>query len=367
MSKALSFHPPLGELSDTAQLMPDKVLKRLVPLVIVVLFAAAAYWFYQQRQQEQDGVLQLYGNVDIREVDLAFNNSEHIDSLLVEEGDRVARGQLLATLHSARLQASADAAEANVASQQAVLARLQAGSRPEEIRQAQADVRAARARLTNAETTYKRTLSLESAKAASQQAVDDARAALDAARADLKVAVEALELAQVGPRREDIEEAQARLKAEQARLALARQVLKDAALYAPADGVIRNRLLQPGDMASPQKPVLTLALNNPVWVRVYVPETLLGQVVPGMPARVGTDSFPGKTYDGWVGFISPTAEFTPKNVETPELRTRLVYQARVFVCNAGDELRLGMPATVSLDVENAPDGGRRQGPPDCAE
>lgn len=347
--------------------MPDKKLKRLVPLVVLVLVAGGSYWLYRQRPHDENGLLRLYGNVDIREVDLAFNNSEHIDDLLVEEGDRVARGQLLATLHSERLQAEADAAEANVASQQAVLARLQAGSRPEEIRQAQADVRAAQARLTNAETTYRRTLSLESAKAASQQAVDDARAALDAARADLKVAREALELAQVGPRREDIEEAQARLKAEQARLALAREVLKDASLFAPADGVIRSRLLQPGDMASPQKPVLTLALNNPLWVRVYVPETRLGQVVPGMPARVSTDSFPDKSYTGWVGFVSPTAEFTPKNVETPELRTRLVYQARVFVCNPSQELRLGMPATVTLDVSQAPADGRQQPPPDCAE
>lgn len=342
-------------------------MKRLVPLVILAILAVAGYWLYQQRQQEDNGALHLYGNVDIREVDLAFNNSEHIESLLVEEGDRVSRGQLLATLHSERLQAAVDTAEATVASQQAVLARLQAGSRPEEIRQAQADVRAAQAHLTNAESTYKRTLSLESAKAASQQSVDDARAALDAARADLKVAREALELAQVGPRQEDIDEAQARLKAEQARLLLAREVLKDAALYAPDDGVIRNRLLQPGDMASPQKPVLTLALNDPVWVRVYVPETLLGRVLPGMPAAVTTDSFPDKTYDGWVGFISPTAEFTPKNVETPELRTRLVYQARVFVCNPAQELRLGMPATVTLDVDRQPAESRQQRPPDCAE
>jgi multidrug resistance efflux pump len=346
--------------------MPDKKkLKRIVPLLVLLLLAGGAYWFFRHRQQDQDGILRLYGNVDIREVDLTFNNSEHIDSLLVEEGDRVRRGQLLATLHSERLQASVDAAEATVASQQAALARLQAGSRPEEIRKAQADVRAAQARLTNADSTYRRTLSLEAAKAASQQAVDDARAALDAARADLKVSQESLELAQLGPRAEDIEEAQARLKAEQARLELAREVLKDASLFAPADGVIRNRLLEPGDMATPQKPVLTLALNNPVWVRVYVPETSLGQVATGLSATVSTDSYPGKRYTGWVGFISPTAEFTPKNVETPELRTRLVYQARVFVCNPEDELRLGMPATVDLDLTRPP-ADQRQGMPDCA-
>ncbi|WP_419601599.1 efflux RND transporter periplasmic adaptor subunit, partial [Thiolapillus sp.] len=103
-------------------------------------------------------------------------------------------------------------------------------------------------------------------------------------------------------------------------------------------------------MASPLKPALTLAFANPVWVRAYLPETRLGKVKPGMKASITSDSYPGKTYPGWVGYISPTAEFTPKNVETPELRTRLVYQIRVFACNPQEELRLGMPATVNIDL-----------------
>lgn len=111
--------------------------------------------------------------------------------------------------------------------------------------------------------------------------------------------------------------------------------------------------------------MLTLALNDPLWVRTYVPESKLGRVRPGMAAEVHTDSYPDKTYHGWVGFLSPTAEFTPKNVETPDLRTRLVYQARVFVCNPQDELRLGMPATVVISLDS-PDSG--SGPPQrCAE
>ena len=128
---------------------------------------------------------------------------------------------------------------------------------------------------------------------------------------------------------------------------------------------IRDRILEPGDMVTPQTPVLTLALTNPVWVRTYVPETRLGQLSLGMPAEVSTDSYPGKTYQGWVGFISPTAEFTPKNVETPELRTRLVYQARVYVSNPQNELRLGMPATVTIQLDQV-----KQQPgqaiPDCS-
>lgn len=342
-----------------------KVLRAL--MVLLVLGVGAGVWWYASKHDRIDEYhLVLYGNVDIREVDLAFNNSEHVDQLLAQEGDRVHKGQLLATLHRARMQAEEAAAVARVASRKAVVARLETGSRPEEIRQARANVAAAVAKLVDAEVTYERTKRLVKEDAASRQALDDAEATMHAARADLKVAEEALALAVEGPRVEDIEEARAMLKVDEAQLALAREVLKDTELYAPADGIIRNRILEPGDMAMPQTPVFTMALINPVWVRTYAPEAALGKLVPGMTANVSTDSYPGKTYQGWIGFISPTAEFTPKNVETPELRTRLVYQVRVYVCNPQDELRLGMPATVSIPLDQ-PKPGPGYTTPECVE
>jgi HlyD family secretion protein len=186
------------------------------------------------------------------------------------------------------------------------------------------------------------------------------------ARAELRVAEESLALSVEGPRVEEIEEARAVLMAAEAQLALALEKLKDTELLAPADGVVRNRILEVGDMATPQTPVFTLALNDPVWVRTYAPETDLGKLVPGMLAEVFTDSYPDKKYQGWIGFVSPTAEFTPKSVQTPELRTRLVYQVRIFVCNPQDELRLGMPATVSIPLDQTkPETGYSA--PDCAQ
>jgi len=327
--------------------------KKVIPAVAVLLIAAAAggWWYHGRPVGKDESRLVLYGNVDIRETDLAFNNSEHVDRLLVQEGDRVRKGQLVATLHRERLEAEVAAAEARVAAQQAAVSRLEVGSRPEEVQQARANVAAARARLSDAQATFARTRDLSGKKLISRQALDDAQTSLDTARADLEVAQQALALAVKGPRVEDIEEAKALLKASEAQQALAREVLKDTELYAPAAGVIRDRLLEPGDMVSPQTPVLILALTDPVWVRAYAPEVYLGRLAPGMSAEVSTDSYPGKTYPGWIGFISPTAEFTPKNVETPELRTRLVYQVRVHVCNPQDELRLGMPATVSIPLD----------------
>ena len=120
--------------------------------------------------------------------------------------------------------------------------------------------------------------------------------------------------------------------------------------------MIQNRILEPGDMASPQRPVYSLALTDPIWVRTYVGETDLGKLRPGMSAQVSTDSYPGKTYRAWIGYISPTAEFTPKAVETTRVRTDLVYQVRVYVCNPQDELRLGMPATVTIALNGADTG-----------
>ena len=329
---------------------------RIIILLLVVGGLAAGFWFWQHREQGAPGEqLMLFGNVDIRQVQLAFNGNERIAALLVEEGDRVKAGQLLARLDTQRLEPKAASREAQVRAQREVVARLEAGNRPEEIRKAKADLEAAKADLVNAELTYKRIIQLTTQGVDTPQREDDARAALDVAKAREAAASETYDLMVLGPRKEDIAAAKATLQAYEADLALARQELADAQLYAPTNGVIRNRLLETGDMASPQKPVFTLALDDPVWVRAYVPETDLGKIRTGMKAEVTTDSFPEKHYPAWMGFVSPTAEFTPKTVETPEVRTKLVYEVRVFVPNPQGELRLGMPAVVTVPLHQPQD------------
>src|SRR5262245_58960144 len=376
-----------------------------VVLLAVAGVAAGLTWWLTHRDSATL-VLILYGNVDLRQVELPFNNSERIAAVLVQEGDRVRRGQVLARLDTSRLepqvaQAEAQAAaqrhvverlhhgsrpeeiaqaEAQVAAQRYVVERLHHGSRPEEIAQARANVESAKADVTNARRQYERLKALlerSAGGAVSQQDVDNARAALDVAEAKLvvtqkaldlavagprkeevaeaeaKLAVtqKALDLAVAGPRQEEVAEAEARLRAVEAQLALLRQQLADTELVAPVDAVVRTRLLEPGEMATPQKPVFSLAITDPKWVRVYVSERDLGKVQPGMAASVAVDSFPNRHFTGWVGFISPVAEFTPKAVQTTELRTSLVYEIRVFVKDPSDELRLGMPATVYLPLD----------------
>jgi HlyD family secretion protein len=329
----------------------------LAPLLLLVAGGVGYGWWRTQEAPRTDrSQLTLYGNVDIREVDLAFDASGHVIEIRVEEGDRVKPEQVLARLNPNKLEAAQAAAQAAVAAQGQVVARLKAGSRPQEIRQAHAQVEALKARARIAQITYERQLKLGQQKLTAPEEIDQARAAADAAEAEMQAAEAAYALVFAGPRREDIAQAEAQLAARQAELDLARERLADAALVAPATGIVRDRILEPGDMASPQTPVLTLALTDPLWVRTYVPEPDLGHVKPGMRAEIQTDSFPGRSYHGWIGFISPTAEFTPKNVETPDLRTRLVYQMRVFACNPQDELRLGMPATVIIPLD-APESG----------
>lgn len=326
----------------------------LIPLVLGIAGAGAYLWYHSGTAGNEGTQLTVYGNVDLREVDLAFDATEHVAAILVNEGDIVTAGQVLAQLRTEKLQAAVAAAEAAAEAARQALARLEAGSRPQEIRIAQAQADALQAKARTAQISYARLRKLAAQQLTAPEDVDQAKAAADAAEAEARAAQETFSLALAGPRSEDIAQARAVLAGREAELALTRQQFDDATLRAPAPGIVRDRILQPGDMAAPQTPVLTLALTEPLWVRVYVPETQLGRIAPGMPATVHTDSYPGKAYEGWVGFISPTAEFTPKNVETPELRTRLVYQARVFVCDPQGELRLGMPATVTIPFVESP-------------
>src|SRR6185437_15937205 len=329
--------------------MKRKIL--VVALAAIVIAGGIAYWLMRPSNTPKDIIV--YGNVDLRQVDLPFNGTERIAAVLVQEGDRVHQGQVLARLNTSRLEPQVAQVQAQLAAQQAVVDRLHNGSRPEEIAQARAALDSAKADAENARRQAARFRSLIAAsggRAASQQDLDNANAALDVANAKVVSQQKALDLSVAGPRKEDVAQAEAQLRAQQAQLALLKQQLADADLIAPVDAVIRSRLMEPGEMASPQKPVFSLAITDPKWVRAYISETDLGKIRSGEVASIGIDSFPKRRFEGWIGFISPVAEFTPKTVQTEELRTSLVYEVRVFVKDPSDELRLGMPATVFLPL-----------------
>ncbi len=341
-----------------------KRLFRIIILVVLVLVAVLGAWrFLKMDESHSDAELKVYGNIDIRKADLAFNEPERIAQILVEEGDRVTKGQVLAILQTHRLEARIKEAEAQIAAQKEVVKRFEAGTRWQEIEQARAEVAAARARVKNTRQNFERIEKTSGAGATSRQALDDIRAQLNVNQAQLKVKEKALNLALEGPRKEDTAVARNNLETLKASLSLLKIRLADMTLTSPAPGVIQNRILEPGEMASPNRPIVTLALIDPKWVRAYVPEPDLGRIKLGMKAKISSDSFPDHTFEGWIGFISPVAEFTPKTVETEDLRTKLVYEVRVFVHDSKDLLRLGMPVTVIVDRNASTDVSRNSSAP----
>jgi HlyD family secretion protein len=329
--------------------------KRRVVLIAVAVVIVAGLALFALFRNRGSGELTLYGNVDIREVTLGFRVAGRLATLSVDEGDSVHASQELARLDTVPIQLELNEARANASAIGARLALLKSGYRTEDVEQARATVTERRAALTNAEQTLARQEQLKGTGAVAQRIYDDSVAARDQARARLKAAEQALTELQMGYRKQEVAEGEANHGRAIATAAQAEQHLADAVLHAPADGVVLTRAVEPGAILAAGTPVFTLSLLAPVWARVYVGEPDLGRVTPGRAVLLYTDARPNQPYHGQIGFVSPTAEFTPKNVETPDLRTALVYRARVVVADPDPALRQGMPVTVRL----APDAGRQ--------
>ncbi|MDR3154966.1 MAG: efflux RND transporter periplasmic adaptor subunit [Deltaproteobacteria bacterium] len=272
-----------------------------VIILFLVLIAGAAYYFgYSNKGEESAGALVLYGNVEPREVTLSFRVPGRIAFMIPEEGDRLEKGALAASLEKTPYE--------------------------NQLRVGETQIKEIEAKLANAEKNFQRLASLLRRASAPQSDYDDALALRD----ELKAALET----------------------GKAQLAVARTSLDDADLFAPSGGTVSVRVREPGEMVAAGDAVYVLSLDSPVWVRAYVDEPDLGRIRPGMEASVRTDS--GGSFRGRIGFISPSAEFTPKSVETPALRTSLVYRLRIFVAEPADGLRHGMPVTVEVDAAAGP-------------
>jgi len=326
-------------------------VKRKAPLVVLAVLVLAGVgiglWYFLGARRGPADTLVLQGNVDVREVSLSFQVPGRIDSLAVDEGDTVKAGQPVATLETGYFEDAVREATAASDAAKAELARLKNGSRPEEIDQARAATVERRVAAQNARADFERFNQLRNSGGVSQLALDAAKATLDRAEAQLKGALAAQRLAEIGARAEDVDAATARWNRSQAALADAQRRLHDATLTAPGDGVVQTRVREKGAYVNVGEPVFSVTLPKPLWVRAYVAEPDLPAIRPGMEADVATDAG-AKRYRARVGFISPVAEFTPKSVETKELRTDLVYRLRVIVDDPDPALKQGMPVTVTL-------------------
>ncbi|WP_193215006.1 secretion protein HlyD [Luteolibacter marinus] len=324
-------------------------MRTRIIIILILIAVSTGGWHFYDKYRVEHAPLVLHGNVDIRGVDLGFRVAGRIGTMLVDEGDAVKAGDLIARLDDEPYRRDLDQAEAALALAKADLDLKQAGYRPEEIEQARAQLNRNQVTASNARRVYERQAALVESSGVSRQSFENAEAALHEAEQQVKVAEASLKNLEAGFRREEIAAAAASLAQAEAAVELAKIRLADTGLKSPSDGIVITRAVEAGAIVQAGATVMSLSLEDPVWVRAYVHEPDLGKFPPGTKVTLVTDSRPDQPYHGTVGFVSPRAEFTPKSVETEELRTSLVYRMRVVVADSDGALRQGMPVTLSLD------------------
>jgi HlyD family secretion protein len=327
--------------------------KIIIPLLVLGLGIGAYFgWQYiaDVKLQEDREFLTLYGNIEIRRVNLSFRVSGRITGILYKEGDKIEKDAVIARLDREPFENNFAVAQAQVRTAEINYEKLKTGNRPQEIEQARATLQQWEATLKVLQSDYERTNILLERKTVTQQEYDSAVARRDEAVAAKKLAAETLNLLLEGFRQEEIAMGESQLAEAKANLKRLQTSLDDTELKCPNDGILLTRVEEVGAVVNPGQTIATLSLRDEVWAYVYVPEKIFGLVTPGMTAEIYSDSFPERPYAGQVGYISPEAEFTPKTVQTTELRSDLVYRVRIIVNTPGNGLRQGMPVTVKLHL-----------------
>jgi HlyD family secretion protein len=283
------------------------------------------------------------GTIECTQVQVAPPVGGRLLKLTPQEGAVLKRGDLVAQVDPADYVLKRDEAKAALAQAQAQLELMQAGSRPEDIRRGRAEVRQAKALADAAAADLKRTREVFEKQSATAQQLDAAQAQAESTAAVLAATEQMLARMLAGNRPEEIRVAETQVQTARAKLATAEKAIADCTVSAPMDGIVTTRSREEGEMVSTGTSLITLSRLEEVWLSVYVPETRLGQVRLGQPARVKLDGG-DRMFSGTVTFISPEAEFTPKNVQTPEQRTKLVYRVKITLKNADGIFKPGMPA-----------------------
>lgn len=324
--------------------------KILIPVAALALLALVLR-FTVFRGGSGDGVITASGSVEATEAQLGFQVPGRIDTVAVEEGDRVTAGQLLARLDVTELQARRAQAAAQLDGARALLAELEAGSRSEDVASARAAAGAATDRYTDAQRDLARTRQLFDGGAVSREAMDKAQTAFDVASAQRDQAGQALRLVETGPRPERITAQRAVVAQAEATVRQLDATLANASVRAPFDGVVTVKDRETGEVVGAGAPVVTVTNLGDRWVRIYVREDRIGAVRLGEAATITADTYPGKRYTGEVSYIASEAEFTPRTIQTSEERVKLVYAVKVRI--TGDSLvnlKPGIPADVRLEA-----------------
>ena len=391
-------------------------MKKKLVIIPVILVAAGvlAVIAFRGMGHEESNHIRISGNIEMTEVNVAFKTAGKLIERTVDEGDTVKKGQLIARLdrdqlvrqrereeaglrlaesqlaqaetalnwQRATLAADVEQRRADLASQEARLAELKNGSRPQEKQEAKAAVDNAAAELERARRDWERAQTLHKDDDISTAQFDQYRNRFESAGAVLKQARERENLVLAGPRHEQIEAAagqverargslkmaeanslelkrreqelvsrRADIERARAAIALIDSQLSDTLAYSPVDGIVLVKAADVGEVLAPGTTVVTVGDIAHPWLRGYINQTDLGRVKLGSKARVTTDSYPGKVYAGRIGFIASEAEFTPKQIQTQEERVKLVYRVKIDLENPNQELKSNMPADAEIVLE----------------
>ncbi|MGO9008729.1 MAG: efflux RND transporter periplasmic adaptor subunit [Bryobacteraceae bacterium] len=385
--------------------------KILIPAAVLLVAAGLAVYAFHRSSRDTSGRILVSGNIELTEVNIGFKTAGRLIERTVDEGDLVKKGQLIARLDSAELTAQRDSLIAGLASArsqlaqaetsadweratlaadleqrrgdlaaaEAHLAELKNGSRPQEIQEAKAAVDASQSEFDRAKKDWDRAQTLFKDDDISASQYDEFRNHWESADAVLKQAKERAALVFAGPRVEQVDGAAAQVERSRgalkmaeanslelkrreqelatrraeierstANLAQVNAQLADTLAVSPVDGVVLVKSADVGEVLAAGATVVTVGDIEHPWLRAYINETDLGKVKLGSKVRITTDSYPGKVYDGRVGFISSEAEFTPKQIQTEEERVKLVYRIKIDVDNPRQELKSNMPADAEI-------------------
>jgi len=332
--------------------------KLLLAVVFLLVVATIVMIFFRFGNRDQGKALRVSGNIEVTSVELSFKIPGRVQDRLVDEGETVKTGQVVARLDPEDLQHETDGRRAEVQAARAALTELETGYRREEIAQADAALRRISADAERLRVDFARQRQLYKKEVISARDFDASRAAYEASQASVREARERLNLLRSGPRKETIDQARARLAGAEASLALSETRLGYAVLRSSTSGLILSKNIEPGEQVTAGTPVVTVGMMGEVWMRAYISETDLGRVKVGQKATVTTDTWPGRKYRGRVSFISQEAEFTPKSVQTPKERVKLVYRIKITVPNPNGELKPGMPADAEIEIKPAKGTGQ---------
>lgn len=326
--------------------MPKKAMAGIVILTAIIL----AGYFFLHRKPAESAALNVSGTIEVTSVALSFKIGGRITERLVDEGQIVSAGQLIARLEDDELKHERDSRAAEETASRALVADLEAGSRREEIAQGEAALARIKADAKRLSQDALRAEALFEREVIARNDLDAARAARDSSTAAVHEAEQRLKLLRSGPRPDALRQARARVESASAGTALAETRLTHSVLHSPLSGLVLAKHAEPGEMLTPGTPVVTIGKMDEVWLRAYIPESELGRVKVGQTARVSVDSWPGRSFDGKISFISPEAEFTPKNVQTAKERVKLVYRIKITLDNPKMELKPGMPADAVIEM-----------------